>query len=129
MVVMKTLKFVMYLFYRYYSKGGTKRIPYFSALCAVVFLIYILLFQILIIINKVDLLQIEKEDLRIEKYGKLALLFLPVFLIVAYLVKPNDLRNAVYSEDKIRRGGIFLTVYVISSVLILFLLIFATTIK
>jgi hypothetical protein len=125
MVKMKTLKFIMYLFYRYYNKEGTKRIPYFSALCAVVFLIYIHIFQALIILGKVSLLPMQKDDLRIEKYIKLALFLLPIFLIVAYLVKPSDLKTLRYEEGKLKRGSTSLIIYVITNFILLFVLMFA----
>lgn len=123
---MKTLRFIMYILYRFYSKGGTKHIPYFSALCAVVFLIYIHIFQILIILNSVDdMLPLNKGDTRITKYWKLALFLLPFFFIVAYLVKPTDLQNVSYDEGKIKRGGIYLIIYSIISFVLLFVLAFA----
>lgn len=116
----------MYLFNRYYSKGGTKNIPYFSALCAVVFLIYVHIFQILILLNKVNVLELNKEgDIRIEKYGRLALFLLPIFLIVAFLIKPSDLKKLSYEEDKIRKGNTYLIAYVIGNFILLFLLMFA----
>ena len=122
---MKVLKFVMYLFYRYYSTGGTRRIPYFSSLCAVVFLIYIHIFQILIILNRVDLLPMGKDDARIEKYGKAAIFLLPIFLIISFLVKPQDLKNISYDEAQIKKGNIYLIIYVVASVILLFVLMFA----
>ncbi len=118
------LKFVMFLFYRYYSKGGTFRIPYFSALCATVFLIYIHIFQVLIILRKVDWLPMIKGDLRIINYGKLALFLLPVFLIVGLMVKERDLKNVRYDEQRIKKGGIFLIIYIIITILLLFTLMF-----
>lgn len=124
---MKTLNFVMYLFYKYYSKGGTKRIPYFSALCATVFLIYIHIFQILIVANAVDVLPMKKENSRVLNYGMLALFLLPIFFVVSYLVKERDLRNQHYDESKMKRGGIYLVVYAITSFILLFVLMFAFT--
>lgn len=121
---MKTLKFIMYLFYRYYSKGGTKNIPYFSALCAVAFLIYIHIFQLLMIFGKVGWIPIEKDDLRIVKYGKFALFVLPIFLLIYYLVKPSDLMSLEYDKDKIRKGGIILIIYIIANLALLFVLMF-----
>lgn len=115
----------MFLFYRYYSTGGTYRIPYFSALSATVFLIYLHIFQVLIILDRVNWLPMYPNDTKIVKYGKLALFLLPIFLIIAFLVKENDLRKADYDESKIRRGGRYLITYVILSVIILFVLMFA----
>lgn len=122
---MEILKFIMYLFYRYYSKGGTKRISYFSALCAVVFLIYIHVFQILIVFDKINLLPMEKDDTRIAKYGKLALFLLPIFLIIAYLVKPSDLKSMELDANKLRRAYVILVVYLIVNFILLFVLMFA----
>ncbi len=121
---MKQLKFIMFLFFRYYSKGGTRFIPYFSALCAVVFLLYIHIFQLLIIFDKVHLVPIKDGDIRIVQYLKFSLLFLPVFFIIASIVKKRDLENATYDESAIKTGGILLTVYIIISLIILFTLMF-----
>jgi len=116
----------MYLFFRYYSTGGTKHIPYFSALSAVVFSIYIHVFQILTIIKKVDvLLPFKRDDSRGMLYWKAILLFVPIYLIVGYLVKPKDLKNLVYDEEKIKHGGIFLVIYCIMNVILLFVLMLA----
>ena len=115
----------MYLFYRYYSTGGTRRIPYFSALCAIVALIYIHVFQLLIVFNAVDLLPINSGDTRITKYGKFALLLLPIFLIFALLVKEKDLRTASYDLKKIKKANVYLVLYVIGAVVLLFALMIA----
>ena len=120
---MKLLKFVMFLFYKYYSKGGTHRIPYFSALCATVFLIYVHIFQILILINKVDeVLPMDKGDAQFIKYIKLAAFLLPIFFVIGYLVKERDLKVAEYDEIAIKKGQIYLVLYIIVSVLALILL-------
>jgi len=121
---MKLLRFVMFLFYRYYSKGGTIRIPYFSALCATVFLIYIHVFQILIIFDKVDWFPMKEDDLQMIKYWKLAMFLFPIFIITAYLVKESDLKNLDYSDEKIKQGGACLILYVLLSVFLLFVLMF-----
>lgn len=122
---MRQVKFVMFLFYKYYSKGGTHRIPYFSALCATVFLIYIHVFQLLIILDKVDLLPMQAEDVKIVKYFKLAAFLLPIFLIIGYMVRESDLKTTVYDEEKIRKGGVYLILYIVFSVILLFVLMFA----
>lgn len=122
---MRTLKFIMYLFYRYYLTGPTRNIPYFKALGAVVFLIYLHIFQILIVFNLVETaIAINKNDLQITKYWKIAIFLLPIFLIVYSLIKPKDLRNLKYEDNKIRRGNIYLIIYSISSFILLFILAF-----
>lgn len=117
---MSLVRFVMFLFYRYYSKGGTYKIPYFSALCATVFLIYIHIFQALIVFNAVELLPMNTGDSKVLKYGKLALFLLPIFIIVWLLVPENFLRNANYADEKVKSGGRNLVIYIILSVALLF---------
>ncbi len=121
---MKLLRFVMFLFYRYYSKGGTYRIPYFSALCAVVFLIYMHFFQLLIVTNAVDLLPMNKELSRAANYLKLAGFLLPVFLLVHFLVKEKALKALHYDSSTIKTGGIILTIYIVLSFILLIGLMF-----
>jgi hypothetical protein len=122
---MKTLKFVMFLFYQYYSTGSTHRIPYFSTLCAVVFLAYLHIFQILVILDKVDWLPMQADDEKIIKYGKLAIFLLPVFLILAFLIRERDLKNMNYDQSVIKNGNIRLVAYIVLSFILLFVLMFA----
>jgi len=121
---MQLIKFVMFLFYRYYSKGGTFRIPYFSALCAVVFLIYIHIFQLLIIFNAVDLLPMRSQNTRISNYAKLATFLSPLFFIIHFLIKEDDLKKLTYDDSKIKKGGIMLIGYIILSFALLMSLMF-----
>jgi hypothetical protein len=65
---MKTLRFVICLLYRYYSKGGTKDIPYFSALSAIALLLFIHIMQVVILFELDELLLIRKSDSGIIKY-------------------------------------------------------------
>ncbi|HYD21461.1 MAG TPA: hypothetical protein VEB40_08305 [Flavipsychrobacter sp.] len=119
---MKTLKFVIYLFHNYYSKGGTKRIPYFSALLATAFLVYIHIFQVLIILDKVHLLPMRMDNERIVNYLKFALFLSPIVIIISLLVKKQDVMEAAYSARKVKTGSILLLVYIIVNVVLLFVL-------
>lgn len=123
-IIMRILKLVMFTLYRYYSKGGTRRIPYVSALLAVVFLIYLHIFQVLIIFNKVDLLPMRTEQSQIIKYYKLAIFLLPIVLTIGFLVKEKDLRDAEYDDELINRTGKYLVLYAVLSVILLFVLMF-----
>jgi len=121
---MKTLKLMMFLFYKYYLKGKqTQDIPYISALCAVVIMLIIHLLQIaaiiLIFTNKDILLT---HDSKLIQYIKVAIYSALVFLIIGFLVKRKDLEVAVYSDEVIKKGNKYLLLYVISSIMILMLL-------
>ncbi len=121
---MQNIKFILYLFYKYYSKGSTKSIAYFSALCAMVLLIYINVFEILILLNKVNILPFARSDSRIEKYAKMALLSLPVFLIIAFFIRPDELQKSYYQVEKVKKGGVYLICYILISMIILFVSMF-----
>lgn len=115
----------MYILYRYYRRGGKDRTPYFSALCAVVMLLYIHLFQLLIVLDIVDWLPFAKTDTRDEKFVKMALVMLPFFLVVFLLVRPSELRALQYDPETTRKGGIRLVIYGILNIILLFVLMMA----
>jgi len=121
---MKTMRFIAYLFYRYYSTGPTKDIPYFSTLCALVMLIGLHVFQVLVLFNKVTLLPVSSKNPRAENFLIMALCLLPIFLITAAIIKKSDLQEMTYEEAKVKRGYMFLILYIILSIALLLLLIF-----
>jgi hypothetical protein len=124
---MKTIKFVGYLFYRYYSKGPRANIPYFSALCSMTLLGFFHLMQLLIILDKVDLIPIEKTDNIWTKRLVMFLTMLPIYFIMTRLFRTEDLpplkEKYDSNRDKVFKGNIWLIVYAIIS----FSLIFALT--
>ena len=115
----------MYILYRYYSRGGKEQTPYFSVLCAVVFLIYIHLFQLLIVFDIMDWLPFAKTDTKDEKFLKMALVMLPIFLMVFLLVRPSELRALRYDPETTRKGGVRLVIYGILNIILLFVLMIA----
>lgn len=121
---MKVIKFVAFLFYRYYSTGGTRRIPYFSTLCALAMMFYIHLFQILILIDRVeDIIPGGSNETRPIKYLKMGLFFLPIFLLLAYFIRKKELAQMNYDRLIVRKGYFYLVGYLILSFAILIFLI------
>jgi len=60
----------------------------------------------------------KETDNKVVEYGKVALCLLPIFILIAFLVKEKNLKQLEYDEDKIKRGGRNLIVYVILSILL-----------
>lgn len=113
---MRVIKFIAFLFYRYYSTGGTRRIPYFSTLGALVMMLYIHLFQILILINRVDdIIPGGGNEARPIKYLKMALFF-------ALFIKKKELQQMAYSPSTIKKGYVWLILYLVASFTVLILL-------
>lgn len=121
---MKTILFVAFLFYRHYSTGGTRRIPYFSTLCALAMIFYIHLVQILIIIDRFDnIIPDDVNESRPTRYLKMGLFFIPIFLVLAYLIKKKELERLTYDKFKIKKGYVFLISYIVLSFIALILLV------
>ena len=123
---MKTIKFVGYLFYRYYSKGPRASIPYFSALCSMTTLGFFHLFQIMIVFNKVYLIPINVGDDKFSKRIAILLVMIPIYLLMTRLFKKNDIHlmkeKYELNQDKISRGNISLIAYTIISFAFIFIL-------
>jgi hypothetical protein len=100
---MKTIKFVAFLFYRYYSKGGTKAIPYFSTLSALVFLSFMHLMQLLIVTQKLGSIWPTTQG-KLIQYVIVALYTFPLYLLFWLLIKEHELEEMEYPRERIRVG-------------------------
>ena len=123
---MKTIKFTAYLFYKYYSTGGTKSIPYFSTLCALAMIVILHVFQILVIFNGMDLLpatSAKPGTERLIKYFETAIFLSPLFLFLSLIIKKKELQSMHYEEKKLKKGNLFLIIYIILSMALLIFLI------
>ncbi len=121
---MKTIKFTAFLFYRYYSTGATKAVPYFSTLCALVMMTNLHLFQLAIMLHQVDnLIPVKSNDPKWQKYLVISFVLLPFFLLFSLIIKPRDLKQLTYSAGQIKKGNVTLVVYLILSMILLIILI------
>lgn len=113
---MKTVKFVAYLFYRYYSSSGPRKdIPYFSTLGAMVMLFYIHLVQLLILLNMINIIPIRNSDTHVGRFFKMALFLSPLFFLFAAFIKKSELQTMQYNEQKVKKANIYLIIYIVLS--------------
>lgn len=123
---MKTIKFVGYLFYRYYSKGSRGNIAYFSTMCTMTLLGFMHLMQILILLNKVDIIPINSSDDKGTKRIIMFVVMLPIYFVVTFLFKKSDIeplkKKYEYNWDKVFKGNVWLIVYIIASFASIFIL-------
>ena len=120
---MKTIKFVAFLFYRYYSTGPTKDIPYFSTLCALTMIAYLHLMQLLVVTHQVDIIiPIKSTDTKATKFLIMSLVFLVILFPLSMLIKKEELKSMSFPSDKIKRGNIFLIIYIILTMAVLIIL-------
>jgi hypothetical protein len=127
--LMKTIKFAGYLLYRYYSKGDWHDIPYFTTLCSMTLLGYLHLTQLLIILNKIDLIPTEFSDNIWIKRLIICLVMLPIYIIMSRLFRRKDIdvlkKKYDNNQTQIRKGNIWLIVYAIMSFALIFILIYS----
>lgn len=88
---MKTTKFSGYLFYRYYAKGSRASIPYFSTICSMALLGYLHLLQILILIDKTNLIPINASDINLTKRLIIFFIMCPIYFLMTRLFKKSDI--------------------------------------
>lgn len=84
-------------------------------------LFYIHLLQGLILLNLTNILP-QGSKSEISTWVKMALFMLPVFLLFRWIVKESELKKCHYEEEKIKKGYVWLIVYIIISVTLLILL-------
>ena len=115
---MKTIKFVGYLFYRYYSKGDWHDIPYFTAVCSMTLLGYIHLMQAAVLFNFDPVPTDLSNNIWIKRLI-VCLVMLPIFFVVSQLFKRKDLEHLKTKYDgdpkKVSKGNHWLIAYIIIS--------------
>ncbi len=114
------LKFYGYLLYRYYSTGQTKDVAYIKTITTIVFLLVMNFISILIITNQTSILSQIRSDRKWLQYVKIATVLLPLFLLLLILLKNRDLKSLDYRAEKVKRGNIFLVIYIVGSFILLF---------
>lgn len=121
---MNTVKFIGYLFYRYYEKPPQKGNPYFRTMCSMTLLVYIHLMQVLVLFNKTDLIPIKTSDDKLTKAIIMLFVLVPIYLLVTRLFKKSDIQPLKekydYNWDKVHSGNIWLIIYVILSMALMF---------
>jgi hypothetical protein len=91
----------------------------FSTILALTMLAYLHLFQVLIVLDRVDLLPLSKDDTRFEKRVGVALVMAPIAIVLAFMVRKKDINEiaAAYQDrqEEISRGNKFLIAYSVLS--------------
>lgn len=113
----KLFEFVIFLFYKYYDKGSTKSISYFSALTATVGLLFLITIDILLALG----IDFAYYSPIIRGYGRFveflscSFLFLPFYIPLAIFIKKEDIKSKSYSPRSIKLGNIFLIISIVAA--------------
>src|SRR5688572_30213409 len=117
---MKTIKFTAFLFYRYYSTGTTKDIPYFSTLCAMAMIAFMHLYQVFVLTNLYEtIIGTNSTDSRLTRYFIMAIVALPLLVFIRLLINESEIKNLQYPQAKIKKGNVILITYLVITIVLL----------
>lgn len=115
------MKYIIYLFYRYYNKGNTIRIPYESSIFAFLLLIFINIFTVLIICFPSFSGLIFSNHSRIELYTYSLIGIFIGYLILCKLCPKDEVleMNDIYKNVKLHGWILFLYIFVSFTILMI----------
>jgi hypothetical protein len=90
---MKTLRYITYLFYSYYSKGARRNAAYLSSVLSVTFLFYITIMVFAVFFNLDNYIPISLNESKGSRYLKLALFMSPIFFFIYFGVKEKKIEE------------------------------------
>ncbi|GIV28668.1 MAG: hypothetical protein KatS3mg027_2482 [Bacteroidia bacterium] len=110
------LKF-LFLFYTYYNKGSTKSIAYFSALIALMMVLFLNIFSLLIHFDVIGRNSIIAP--MSIKYLIGFIIFMFLFPVMKSIFRERDMLKIKMSKFEMKVGYIVVVMYIILSVLLL----------
>lgn len=91
------MSYIIYLFYKYYSKGATKLIPYQKSVFAFLTLIFINFFSIGVLISNNILKELNFSS-RIQSYFFYAIIIVIAYFVISKFVPEKNIRE--FKTDK-----------------------------
>lgn len=111
------MRYIIYLFFKYYSKGATKQVPYLKSVSVFLLLLFINFFSIAVLISP-DIFRRFNFLSRIQLYFFFTIVFSIGYLIMKKLVPERAIRE--YETNKnIKLHGWLLFIYVSFSIIFL----------
>jgi hypothetical protein len=110
----------LFLFYRYYDKGSTKNVAYFSAITALLMVLFLNVYSFLIF-TKIDenYLTFQENTPRWQKYAVVLFIVLPIYWVMIRVFKKDDILKVTMDNCSIKRGYILAVAYITLSVAVL----------
>ncbi len=112
----------LFLFYHYYDKGSTKSIAYFSALTALIMVIFLNSFAMIIYFDFAQRNPDYSSRTPMSiKYLIGFIIFIPIFFILKKIFKKENILKIEMDKSTMRKGYFIIVSYIILS---LFMLIY-----
>lgn len=115
---MKTIRFAMFLFYRYYKGGRWESTPYFHALCSCALLIFLNFITVLFFFDAGDVLFTGKKIHLMFRFG---IVFSVVIFLLSQVATKRTLNQFEIDAQSIKRGNWMLILYLIASFVVVFI--------
>lgn len=118
--MIRLIKFVLFLFYRYYKVGPKADNAYLSSVLSFLALVFLNMVTVLGILNigVHNILPYEATDEKWLQYIKVTLVIsLPGYFIVSLFFKKETIKSLEYNEAKIEVGKVLLPIYVVASII------------
>lgn len=118
--MIRLIRFILFLFYRYYKVGPKADNAYLSSVLSFLALIFMNAVTVLGVLNVGihNILPYETADEKWLQYLKVTIFIsLPGYFIISFFFKKETIKNLEYDEAKIALGKILLPIYVVASIL------------
>ena len=119
--MIRLIKFVLFLFYKYYKVGPKADIAYLSTITSFLTLLFLNMVALLGVLNIGihNIIPYEASDEKWMQYLKIAVyMFLPSYFIISLFFKKETIKNLEYDDAKIALGKILLPIYVVASIIV-----------
>jgi len=117
------MKYIIYLFYRYYNKGATIRIPYESAIFAVLLLLFINVMSLMILLVPNLMETLFANHTRTELYVYSAIGVLLGYFMLTKLVSKDEIYQIENTSINVKLHTWLLFLYFIASFILLMAII------
>lgn len=118
--MIRLIRFVLFLFYKYYKIGPQAEIAYYSSVLSFLALIFMNTVALLgfLDVGLHNILPYEITDEKWMQYLKVTIFIIfPGYFIISLFFKKETIKNLEYDEAKIALGKILLPIYVVASII------------
>lgn len=99
---MKFIRYIVFLFYSYYSNGSRRNVAYLSSILGTTFLFFIQLLILVVALDIDKVIPIGSTDDKSARYLKILLLMSPIFFLLFFSVKEKKIEEL--QENLEQRG-------------------------
>ncbi|MFA6978447.1 MAG: hypothetical protein WC209_03900 [Ignavibacteriaceae bacterium] len=115
--MVRLIRFVLFLFYKYYSVGPNAEISFFAAITSflAIIMLNVIIFWGIFGVGIDQVIPLKQTDEIWKKYLEIAIYFaLPAFTIMYLFFKQERIKNLKYDSTTIELGNLALVFYIVA---------------